>query len=83
MGRAKVKHRKMQQQKHVRKSRSHGQNNSAPHFNGKPETWSEFPHTFNELIRASQLGPVLELAMLKAKIPEKASRMIFCIMDPT
>ena len=53
-----------------------------PIFNGKQETWSEFTRTFKELIKASQLGPVLELGMLKAKIPEEASRMLIGITDP-
>ena len=42
-------------------------------FNGIQETWSEFPRTFKELIRASQLGPVLELTTLKAKILERSA----------
>ena len=58
----------------MRKSRSNDRKNSVPHF---------FKYrTFKELIRASQLIPVLELATLKAKIPEEASTLIIGITDP-
>ena len=59
----------------MRKSRSNDQKNGVPHF--------FLFRSFKELIRASQLIPVLELATLKAKIPEEASTLIIGITDPT
>ena len=53
-----------------------------PILNGRHKSWSKFTRTLKELIRASQLSPVLELPMLKAKITEEASNMINGITDP-
>ena len=45
-------------------------------FDGKQEKWSEFTRTFKESIKESGQGPVMEMAMLSAMIPEEARRLI-------
>ena len=51
-------------------------------LDGKQESWAEFKSLFQELMRASGQGYVLEMAQVTDKLPAEAKQLIAGITDP-
>ena len=52
-------------------------------FDGTLESWWNFSQVFKEMLKIRILGPVLEMAQLSRKLPEKAKRLITGVKEPT
>ena len=54
-----------------------------PHFDGKPENWSEFKRRFKELTKAVNCSPVMEMTFLVDHLADEAARYVLGVTDPT
>ena len=64
-------------------SAAHLERVKLPTFDGKAENWAEFKRRFQELIKAVNCSPVLEMTFLVDHLAAEAARYVLGVTNPT